>query len=281
MEELTRQFEQRVNRQFLWGYRTTALILGAFFVFLAAYRFIQPSFSVIPRELAWEALALAVFYLAIFLLAPRVRTAGRHVEDLGVLLVLGTVFNAVCLMVFLPRSIQTTSFMLVQLGSGMAFRSRLRFILVQVLNLLAWVALFLRVESNRSPEPWIFAIVSAVLVAIAFHLFVQHTYRQLGQQYFRSELLLRQRERLIRSLRQSLSNIRTLRGFIPICAHCKKVRDDEGFWHAVEHYLKEHSDAEFTHGICPQCSESMLREWRTGREIRDDAPGNRPVDRES
>lgn len=268
MEALVQQFERRVNAQFLWGYRATALILGTFFAFLAAYRFLPLSKESLPRVLAWEALALAIFYAAIFLFAPRVRTAGRHVEDLGVLLLLGTIFNSVLLMVVLPRSIQTTSFMLVQLASGMAFRSRLRFLLVQALNLMAWVALFLRVESGHSPEPWIFAIVSAVLVALALHLFVRHTHRALREQFLQSALLLRQRERLIRSLRTNLANIRTLRGLIPICAQCKKVRDDEGFWHAVEHYLAEHSEAQFTHGICPQCAESALREWRAGRESR-------------
>jgi hypothetical protein len=45
----------------------------------------------------------------------------------------------------------------------------------------------------------------------------------------------------------------TLRGLIPICASCKKVRDDEGAWHPVEDYVHRHSEAEFTHGICPEC----------------------------
>lgn len=51
--------------------------------------------------------------------------------------------------------------------------------------------------------------------------------------------------------------IRTLRGIIPICANCKKVRTDEGHWQQVEAYVRDHSDAEFSHGICPECAKAL------------------------
>lgn len=54
-------------------------------------------------------------------------------------------------------------------------------------------------------------------------------------------------------LEEALAQIKTLKGLIPICAKCKKIRDDEGFWNHIEDYIKKHSDAEFTHGICPDC----------------------------
>jgi len=59
--------------------------------------------------------------------------------------------------------------------------------------------------------------------------------------------------RLIEELTEALSKAKTLAGLLPICAHCKKIRDEEGDWHQVEAYISQHSDAEFTHGICPQC----------------------------
>jgi PAS domain S-box-containing protein len=62
-----------------------------------------------------------------------------------------------------------------------------------------------------------------------------------------------EREDLIEELQSALEKIRTLRGLLPICAHCKKVRDDEGYWKQVEVYITEHSLAEFSHGICPDC----------------------------
>ena len=59
------------------------------------------------------------------------------------------------------------------------------------------------------------------------------------------------------SLRAALEEVRTLRGIIPICASCKKVRDDKGYWSQVEDYIKRHTDADFTHSLCPDCIEKI------------------------
>ena len=50
-----------------------------------------------------------------------------------------------------------------------------------------------------------------------------------------------------------ISEIKTLRGIIPICAHCKKIRDKDQYWHALEHYISSHTEAQFSHGLCPDC----------------------------
>lgn len=60
-------------------------------------------------------------------------------------------------------------------------------------------------------------------------------------------------ERLIAELQDALARIRTLNGLLPICAWCKRIRDDRGYWKQVESYIEKHSDARFTHGICPEC----------------------------
>ena len=62
-----------------------------------------------------------------------------------------------------------------------------------------------------------------------------------------------ERERLIVELRQALEQVRTLRGIVPICSSCKKIRDDRGYWEQVEAYVAKHTDAKFSHGICPDC----------------------------
>jgi len=64
-----------------------------------------------------------------------------------------------------------------------------------------------------------------------------------------------ERERLIRELQQAIEQVKTLSGIVPICAHCKRIRDDRGYWEHVEAYVSEHTEAEFSHGICPQCLE--------------------------
>jgi PAS domain S-box-containing protein len=66
-----------------------------------------------------------------------------------------------------------------------------------------------------------------------------------------------ERERMIDELKEALANVKTLRGLIPICASCKKIRDDKGYWSQVEVYVRDRSDAEFSHGICPDCMKTL------------------------
>lgn len=66
-----------------------------------------------------------------------------------------------------------------------------------------------------------------------------------------------EREKLVVELQAALANIKTLRGFLPICASCKKIRDDKGYWNQLEQYLSEHADVEFSHGICPGCAREL------------------------
>lgn len=69
-----------------------------------------------------------------------------------------------------------------------------------------------------------------------------------------------ERLKLISELTDALGSIKTLRGLIPICAWCKRIRDDEGYWEQVETYVSHHSEAEFTHSICPDCSTRVAPE---------------------
>ena len=66
-----------------------------------------------------------------------------------------------------------------------------------------------------------------------------------------------EREKLITELEGALSKIKTLSGMIPICSSCKKIRDDKGYWNRLEAYIETHSDAEFSHGICPDCLKTL------------------------
>ena len=67
--------------------------------------------------------------------------------------------------------------------------------------------------------------------------------------------LQREHQRVIDELESTLREVRTLRGLLPICSHCKKIRDDAGHWTAVEQYVRTRTDAQFTHSICPDCVE--------------------------
>jgi hypothetical protein len=62
---------------------------------------------------------------------------------------------------------------------------------------------------------------------------------------------------LILDLQKSLKEVKALRGLLPICSSCKKVRDDKGYWNQIESYIQERSDAEFSHSICPECAKKL------------------------
>ncbi|MFP4547326.1 MAG: response regulator [Fidelibacterota bacterium] len=68
-------------------------------------------------------------------------------------------------------------------------------------------------------------------------------------------------QQTIKKLRQALDEVKTLKGLLPICAKCKKVRDDEGYWQSVEKYISQKTEAKFTHSICPDCLKDLYPEY--------------------
>jgi len=66
-----------------------------------------------------------------------------------------------------------------------------------------------------------------------------------------------EREKVILQLQDALTKVKTLSGLLPICSSCKKIRDDKGYWNQIEAYIRDHSEAEFSHGICPECMKEL------------------------
>lgn len=73
------------------------------------------------------------------------------------------------------------------------------------------------------------------------------------------------REELVRELQEALAKVKQLSGLLPICSACKKIRDDKGYWQQIEAYIHEHSDAEFSHGICPECFKALYPGFTPGQ----------------
>lgn len=80
------------------------------------------------------------------------------------------------------------------------------------------------------------------------------------------------REKAVRERERALEDVRILRGLLPICASCKRIRDDQGYWTQIEGYIKAHSEADFTHGICPECARKLYPEFFK-QEIDDPSSG--------
>jgi len=70
-----------------------------------------------------------------------------------------------------------------------------------------------------------------------------------------------EREKLIGELQAALMEVKRLGGMLPVCAHCKKIRDDRGYWNPMETYISQHSEALFSHCICPECASKVYPEY--------------------
>ena len=92
-----------------------------------------------------------------------------------------------------------------------------------------------------------------ILVRVQTHVQIARLHQALSRRNAELERLTAELTARQQELEEALANLKTLRGLIPICAHCKKIRDDRGFWQQVETYVMQHSDAQFSHGICPEC----------------------------
>ena len=77
------------------------------------------------------------------------------------------------------------------------------------------------------------------------------------QSLARQVMALLELRRVSAHMAEALEHVKTLHGLLPICAWCKRIRDDQGYWQQVEAYVHQHTGADFTHGICPECMEKQ------------------------
>ncbi len=98
---------------------------------------------------------------------------------------------------------------------------------------------------------------SAVLGLLTLSLGLAWMARTTWQKQMDSQV---ERDHLIQDLTHALAEVKNLKGMLPICGHCKKIRDDQGYWNQMETYISEHTEATFTHGVCPDCAQELRKE---------------------
>jgi hypothetical protein len=108
--------------------------------------------------------------------------------------------------------------------------------------------------SEVTYRAWVIGIIFFLLILISAGL-IRSVYRRSQEDERRKAD--EEKEKIIVELRQALSEIKALSGMLPICASCKKIRDDQGYWQQIESYISQHSQAEFSHGICPECAKKL------------------------
>lgn len=91
-----------------------------------------------------------------------------------------------------------------------------------------------------------------------------------GERVIQLERTLREKNA---ALSDALTQVRQLKGIVPICMHCKKIRNDENYWQQVEVYVAAHTEADFSHGICPQCLEEHYPDYAKKKKVRETTVG--------
>ncbi|WP_005033494.1 hypothetical protein [Holophaga foetida] len=236
------------------GLHTAALAVAAFLACMVPWRL-----SGIPgpgpmSKLALHAGVWACILLAFAWLLKRMRNRIRNAEWVAFgLMVLGLGVTGTQLWLY-GRIQETAGTLLVSLVSGGVLQRRVFLAAFQCILLAVWLSLATHVAGWTGTATWLFDIVLAGVLAFC----LQHLFSRMNIALLRR--LERQRQTL-QDLRQALQQVQTLGGLIPICAHCKKIRNDGGYWEQVESYIQAHSEAEFTHGICPDCAEAVRQEF--------------------
>ncbi len=111
---------------------------------------------------------------------------------------------------------------------------------------------------------YLYEILVAVFIFILLlitTLWTKRTNKLLQQEIQDRKQAEEEREKLIKQLQETLAEIKTLSGLLPICASCKKIRDDKGYWNQIESYIMDHSEAQFSHSICHECAKKLYPEF--------------------
>jgi hypothetical protein len=128
----------------------------------------------------------------------------------------------------------------------------------------SWLIALLLLLFNVGPYHYPNTVAIRFIITYTLVCIFSYAIEALRSQYY-SQL---QREKA--ALEVALQQVKTLHGLLPICASCKKIRDDGGYWHQVEAYLSEHTEVQFSHGICPDCRATLYAQLRPAVD-----PGNK------
>ncbi len=235
------------------GYQIVALTHSFLILFIGVIYLICCRRSVETQNdiSSWHK-SIMIFSMAVVLLSTVWLTLGDVLTNGSVAAYLGMIFAYASIFILPPAT------SLILFGSNM----------VVLVTLLVTVYL----QTGKPVDIQIINIVAFTLVAcILSRIFFQHHLRDflnlglIHRQTFEIEQQVQDKEKLIQELEHTLAQVKTLSGLLPICASCKKIRDDQGYWNRIESYIERHSEAAFSHGLCPDCSDKLYgdEDWYT------------------
>jgi len=245
---------------YLLGYRTASALIGTYYLLLIPIHFVAQPAGVGIQMIVPNLLTATVFLgssLGIF----RKWILPRQWSLTAITCLLAPTANHLFLMGLTGRLELTSDLMLVVVAASVVSPGLKLHLIILGSCMASWVAGVLVIHPRGDLLHWGLGLVSASLVSLALHGIVSRLAMMQARLRVRDAHLAERQKRISQRLREALENIQILRGLIPICGQCKKIRDDSGYWTRLESYIEQRSKAEFTHGICPECAAQLKREF--------------------
>lgn len=147
----------------------------------------------------------------------------------------------------------TTHLLLIVVGAGFFLFSLAWFLMVAGLSALGWAGVILAGGTYEFSLHYAIELGTAILLGLLIHVVRRYLLKRFLDLLTAKHRNEGEQTRMLAELREAHERVKTLRGLIPICAQCKQIRDDQGYWQQVEDFVHDHSEAVFSHGLCPVC----------------------------
>lgn len=259
------------------AYRETSLFLVVAGFLVVAMHWIDVVAAGGPN---WPALAVRVGAAAAMVIEARVLArGGRHAVRYGAATTIGIITVAWLALVAVTGGATSPSLDLVYvfaIAMPVVSFELLPLGLLGSLVLVTGTGVILVVDGSTPAELLAFgygafgALIAGSLLGRAL-LRARHAEEQRHQEVRRA---LEANERLVGELREALANVRTLSGLLPLCAWCRRIRSDAGYWEQLEAYVTSHSDATITHGMCPDCARKHFPEASAADDAAAEGPAS-------
>lgn len=260
--------ERRIAGSYLRGFELSSLILSACLLALFTWRIADPG-AIQGAHAQGELLLASLVFLVIAVYSRRSARLPLSRRRAAWLMVLAGVGHCVWVQLAFRSEVKSVNFMLALISLGIVLPETGHFAAASLLCFGAWAATLARVPLTHT-EPWAIAWVTALFLSWAIHLFVRRLLREHQRLSLRDRRLIRDKSRLVEALRDSERKVERLGGLIPICASCKMVRNDQGYWEQVEAFIQTSTGTGLTHGYCPACYETARRELD---QLKSETPG--------
>ena len=247
-QEIRLELEGPLARGTRWG---TAIIGVYFLALLPMYFSLGASWKIVTA--GWITVAASAVLLGIAFALRRPPTVAGRSELLAALGISAVMVQVLTNLLVRGSWIHTSDLMILVVAMSIIIRRRPFFFALLLLASGAWWTAAGFDHHELQLHHWAIGMISASLVSVVIHLHLRRLWQHQEDLMVQDRQLMEEKARLVTDLETALENVKTLRGLIPICAHCKKVRNDKGYWEQVETYVRLRTEARFSHGICPDC----------------------------